>query len=181
MGESRSIFELDLFNLLFSLSGRSTMLDEVLVFLAEFLILALVLVVASLIVYALSKGRPRQAWILFVGLFAGALAWLASMWAKTFFQTVRPFADKTIIPLVESQTNSTAFPSAHAAAVAAAGVVLYRFNKFIGLATIALAFIIGIARVAIGVHWPIDIAGGVVCGIVLGWIVRRLLCGRKEK
>jgi undecaprenyl-diphosphatase len=73
------------------------------------------------------------------------------------------------------------FPSGHtttafACAVVLAGVVRRRDAR-IGL--FALAGGIGFSRLYVGVHFPLDVAGGVALGLAYGWVVLQLV-GRLE-
>jgi membrane-associated phospholipid phosphatase len=39
----------------------------------------------------------------------------------------------------------------------------------------------GIARIYVGVHWPLDILGGIVVGLASAWFVHWLLRDVREK
>lgn len=76
---------------------------------------------------------------------------------------------KTLIPC----PDSFSFPSGHALGTAMAAMVIsliYRRKQIIVLAWIG-ALLIAISRVAVGVHSPVDVIGGIIMGIVFGWII----------
>lgn len=66
--------------------------------------------------------------------------------------------------------NYDAFPSGHTSLFVALAVgIWYRF-KTVGIILFISALIIGTARVVVGIHWPLDIIGGIVLGIVGAWL-----------
>lgn len=76
---------------------------------------------------------------------------------------------KTLIPC----PDSFAFPSGHALGTAMAAMVIsliYRRKQIIVLAWI-VALLIAVSRVAVGVHSQVDVIGGVIMGIISGWII----------
>lgn len=76
---------------------------------------------------------------------------------------------KTLIPC----PDSFSFPSGHAlgAAMLAMIVSLIYRRKLIIVLIWALALLIAVSRIAVGVHSPVDIIGGIIMGIVSGWII----------
>lgn len=89
---------------------------------------------------------------------------------RLFVQTVRPFQaigfDPYIAPVME-----LSFPSAHVAVLSAIAFVTWKIRPAAGAALFAGAVIVGVARVLAGVHWPMDIAGGAVTGLVAALLV----------
>ncbi len=63
------------------------------------------------------------------------------------------------------------FPSGHALFFFALATVVYLHNKRWGLVFFAGAVLMGIARVWGGIHWPSDVVGGALMGILIGWLV----------
>ena len=60
------------------------------------------------------------------------------------------------------------FPSGHTSSSFAAGVVLYlMLPKKYGIPAMILAFLLGISRLYVGVHYPTDVIGGMVMGAIL--------------
>lgn len=68
-----------------------------------------------------------------------------------------------------------AFPSAHTALAAALGTLMFLKNRFLGVIILVLAIIIGESRVLLNVHYPIDIAGGFVVGVVVSFLMAKWL------
>lgn len=104
------------------------------------------------------------------GFGAATLAWLGSQALRLFIHRPRPFvADLDIVALVEKTTYS--FPSGHAAFFFALATAVYLYNKRGGLWLYAAAAIIGLARIAAGVHYPTDILGGAALGVAVGYLI----------
>src|SRR6185437_10960065 len=61
--------------------------------------------------------------------------------------------------------NYQSFPSGHAIFFFALAMGLFLFNKKIGLWYFLAAVVMGVARVACGIHWPTDIVGGAILGM----------------
>ncbi|MBI4138239.1 MAG: phosphatase PAP2 family protein [Candidatus Wildermuthbacteria bacterium] len=100
---------------------------------------------------------------------------------RFFWHNPRPFVEQGTMPLIAESPLSWSFPSGHATFFFALGAVLYSYNKKAGIAFLAFSGLMGIARVLAGVHWPLDIAGGAVIGMVSGFIVVRLFCSRGNR
>jgi undecaprenyl-diphosphatase len=52
-------------------------------------------------------------------------------------------------------------------------------NKKVAVMLYASGLLIGIARIAAGVHYPLDILGGIILGTLTGYIAYRFL-GKKD-
>lgn len=82
----------------------------------------------------------------------------------------RPFASGDVNLLID-KVNQFAFPSGHAAFSFGLAAVVYFYNKKIGILFFIAAFLISIARVFAGVHWPSDVLAGAIVGIFSGWLI----------
>ncbi len=74
---------------------------------------------------------------------------------------VRPFAD---VP------ESLSFPSGHAANAIAAAVVFSRVWRRGRAVVWVAAAVVAVARVYLGVHYPLDAVAGSVTGALCGWV-----------
>ncbi len=81
----------------------------------------------------------------------------------------RPFMAYAVKQLVSE--NHCSFPSGHAAFFFALAMAVYFFNKKWGLVFFSAAILMTIARVISGVHYPTDILGGAVIGILSAYAV----------
>lgn len=89
---------------------------------------------------------------------------------KNLIARGRPFdAIAELTPLVKRPTDYS-FPSGHTAAGFCAACVFFRtLPKKAGIPLILLASVIAVSRIYVGVHYPTDILGGLISGIVLSY------------
>ena len=91
----------------------------------------------------------------------------------------RPFVALQVHQLLEHSASSS-FPSGHAAFFFALSAVIYLHNKKTGWAFFAASFLIVLARVFVGIHYPLDILAGALTGIFFGWLIYFFWCRRRE-
>ncbi len=102
--------------------------------------------------------------------FVGALAYILSQLLKFLFHTPRPFdVFPNVRPLFAE--SGFGFPSGHATFFMALAVSIFFSHKKAGYVFMVFALIIGLARVAAGVHFPIDILGGFILGGCVSYLV----------
>lgn len=109
-------------------------------------------------------------------LFASGLAWVFGNMLKEIFHTDRPFVENNlpIMALTNSTVNSYAFPSVHTAVSFALAFTIWLHDKSVGSAFLVIAILIGVGRVFGNVHYPVDIIGGAILGIIVAFIVEKL-------
>ncbi len=95
---------------------------------------------------------------------------LLSSWVnnviKYMFRIPRPAAPGIRVPLPES---SPSFPSGHAQNVVVNfGYLAVRFrNRLLWVIAIVVIVVVGLSRIVLGVHYPQDVVGGWIIGLVL--------------
>lgn len=94
-----------------------------------------------------------------------------SEFLKTTFSTPRPFVTLDITPLVSSAGAYSSFPSGHVLFFATIATVMWFYHKGVSVLLFLSAILIGLARIAAGIHWPFDVLGGLIIGVVIGVIV----------
>ena len=162
-----------LFHWIFGMSGQSPLLDAAAVLVARYVPYALVAGMVLFAILELRGSRPRLFFFLETSLTLILSRGLMTPVISFFYYHARPFELASITPLFT--VSGPSFPSGHAAFFFALAATLFCFNRRWGWWYVLAAAAIGIARVFAGVHWPLDIAGGAVVGIVSASIVHALL------
>src|SRR5258708_8154988 len=85
---------------------------------------------------------------------------------RYFYHHERPFSFYNFTPLIPEVGWS--FPSGHAAWFFALATVIWYVNRKWGVWYFVLSVVMGIARIYVGVHWPLDVLGGIVAVGVSG-------------
>ncbi len=161
-----------LFGAVFQFSGRNFLLDDLGVFLAHYLPY---LLVAGFLYFSFQRKDRRERFLVFT---EGALGVILSRGIITeairfFYHHLRPFAALNFTPLIAESGYS--FPSGHAAWFFALAMTVFYYNRKLGIWFFAFAAVNGVARVFVGVHWPLDILGGAVFGVLSAMFIHQLV------
>lgn len=89
----------------------------------------------------------------------GAAHILAEIWARP-----RPYMAHPDVHLFIPPSPDSSFPSDHATAAFAIAVALFLRHRKAGWIALAMATVLAIARVAVGTHYPVDVAAGALIG-----------------
>lgn len=129
------------------------------------------LVIFLIIVWALFK-KGEKVKFFFMFTLTGIISWLFAHSLKLIFHTQRPFVDNALTPLFYEPGFS--FPSEHVAVIMAFSFVVYSLNKKLGIVFIIFSILIGISRMIIGVHYPIDVIGGIIVGYITALLIIKI-------
>ena len=152
--------DLYLFNLIHGHAKKSRILDFFAIFLAEYAGYALVVV---LLLYAFMAAHWQ---IFFIPMAAGVTGRFLMAEAIYFlYQRKRPVEVLSINSLIKTP-NHPSFPSGHASFFFALSFTLFLFNAPLALIFITVSFLISLARIFCGVHWPSDILGGIFFALI---------------
>jgi len=95
--------------------------------------------------------------------------WFIAELIKNITAIARPIVSNPII--IE---KGFSFPSQHTAIVTVLGVVIFSLNKKLGILILISALFVGLSRIVLGVHYPVDVLGGWVLGGLIGFLFIRL-------
>jgi undecaprenyl-diphosphatase len=170
-------WDINLFNWIHGLAGWSVLTDAFGIFLAKYLAYILGFVVLVLIA---NQGNLKEKVKVSIHLVLAALIsrGILTEAIRYFYERPRPFAILGFSPLVGETSSS--FPSGHAAFFFALGFIILSINRKWGYWFLLLAFLNGLARVFVGVHYPSDILGGILTGLV-AWAVIHLIFNRRKE
>jgi undecaprenyl-diphosphatase len=109
------------------------------------------------------------------GLAAAAVALLANQVISHLWERPRPFVDHPALThVLAARTTDPSFPSDHAAAAFAIAFAVLAFSRWAGAAFLAAATLVGLSRVALGMHYPSDVLAGALVGLAAAALVTTL-------
>ncbi len=138
--------------------------------------------IVTALVLLLSKRYRRCGITLIVGLIMGVL--VGNIFLKNFFERARPSWTAPSITLLITNPTDFSFPSGHTLSSAIAATILTMNNKKFGYVAIPLACLIAFSRLYLYVHFPSDVLGAVLIGILIGvsafigvrWLISKVKC-----
>lgn len=89
---------------------------------------------------------------------------------RFFHNRPRPFEVSNIVPIIPHDLGYS-FPSGHATFFFALGMSIFLYDRRWGTFFLVAAVLMGIARIIAGVHWPSDIIGGAIIGVLTSLVV----------
>lgn len=159
---------------------RTPWLDTLMLGMSEFGGEIIFLVVALILFWCVDK---RKAYYL---MSVGFIGTIASQFMKLAFQIPRPWVrdpDFTIVEAAREGAGGYSFPSGHSqSAVGTFGAIaITTKKKWIRAVCIAIAVIVPITRMYLGVHTPADVLVGSALAIALLFLLEPVFFGKYEK
>ena len=168
-----------LFYLLNSLAHKNQLLDHVFVFLASYLGFVFIIAMAFYIILSSRETREKrnQLALLIGALIVATMGWaLISLFVKDIYYSPRPpLLLNDISVLLPDHKTVDSFPSGHTTFFFTLVFLLYEENKRWGRAALLIALVVALSRIAVGVHWPSDIFGGIIFAGIIALLTRPLV------
>ncbi len=169
-----------------SFAGKSLFLDAAIIFGAVFLVYFLILAVAVLLIFCvLDKWvcNVRQNFkLLFFSLASGLFArFILTELIRFFWDRPRPFEVYSDIYQLVLRDGGGSFPSGHAAFSFAVATAISFFYPKTSIIFFTAAIFVGISRIAAGVHFPSDILGGSIIGVLSAFLIHVILKNIKHE
>lgn len=174
--------DLTIFWAIYNLAGRAEWLNFLIIFAGKYLLYIILAAIAMLMIIKLRSRQMEQFYYYCLALASALIArFVLVEIIRVFCHRVRPYLALGIPHLLEDAAYS--FPSGHAAFLFALAEGTMFVNKKLGWWLFAAAIVVGIGRIAGGVHYPSDILGGAACGIATGFIIVKLwnVCRRPKQ
>ena len=125
------------------------------------------------------KKTRKKALIMLISI---AAALLAANLIKTVVHEPRPFTQIAGLTRIGPMPGGSSFPSAHTAcAFTLFWTLCFLKTKRGRILSLVLACLIAFSRMYLGVHYPLDVIGGILVSCITSWIVVRLYEYVKER
>lgn len=165
-------FDHNLFLAINGLAGRWMWLDAIARFLANDWFLYLLALVILLL--WLDKRLRMNVYLAISSVLVGRA--VITEFLKRIVNRARPYEVLDVHQLIIDNEHGLSFPSGHATIFFAIAFAFYGTKYFLPL--FVLAFLASLARVVVGVHYPLDILVGAVIGAGSAWALRSLFKSR---
>ncbi len=100
---------------------------------------------------------------------------------KPLVARIRPYDVIEGLSLLVERQIDLSFPSGHTCAAFAAGTVCFvQLRRPWGACLLALAVLIAVSRLYVGVHYPTDVLGGMAVGLFGAWAALRLVAWKLD-
>ena len=162
------------FQLIHGLSGKWWLLDWLGIFLASYLNYFLILIAVFLLIKE-KNSRQRIYFFCLTGLSVILARGVFTEIIRFFYYRPRPFLALQFQSLLGNSDVAGSFPSGHATAYFALALAVFYINRKLGWWFLGAAFLVGLGRIFVGVHWPLDILAGAVIGLGSAFLVRKFL------
>ena len=150
-------------------------LDSFALFAARYFYLVVLAIGA---VYFFTRPKAVMKSMAICAVIVAPLAFVISRISQFFYYDPRPFVVGHFAPLLAHAADN-GFPSDHVLLAGAVATIVWFYDKRWSAVLWALALAIGWARVFVGVHHAIDIAGSIAIVLVSG-LVYRFTAGRRS-
>jgi undecaprenyl-diphosphatase len=115
----------------------------------------------------------QQKEMMFLALIALPLSYIMAKIGSLVYFDPRPFVVEHFVPLI-AHANDNGFPSDHTLISAAFASVVYWSAKRLGWVLLAASLLVGLSRVAAGVHYLTDVAGSLAIAFGVTALVKWL-------
>lgn len=159
----------NLFLFLNGLAGQNRYFDWLVVFIGQYLIFVLILVV---LIHLLLGRRD----LFFTALISGFAAEITNRIISLIHFRYRPFISfSDQVTLLIDHNPDKSFPSDHAIlAFALATIIIIKSKGRWGWVLLVFAILISLARVIAGLHYPADVAAGAILGVLIAVVISHL-------
>jgi len=162
---------ISLFEKINSLASAYKILDWIGIFFADYL---LYIALAIILVILFIKRTRLMAVAIVISMFLSRIIITEPL--KQIFHHARPYVTlENVRKLISENNDYASFPSGHASIFFAIAMAIYFFDRKLGIFSFIIAILVGLSRIYVGVHWPIDVFSGAVVGIISGIIIHKFV------
>ena len=144
-------------------------MQTLIIIIAKYLIIIIPIILAY---YIWTHDNKKKAFIETITISIIAFtAWIIANIFKNILKIPRPDIVSQVLVKNESLYS---FPSGHTTFFFAVATVLYFYHPRMAYAIGLLGIAVGLSRVYVGIHRPVDILGGMALGVIVGYIGQKV-------
>ena len=172
--------EIYLFRLINNIANPNTILGKIGIYTTRYLIYILG-VLAIIFVLVVFRKKWERFWVAFKIFLTLCFTYAINQVIGYIFFRPRPFVDlESVNELIRKSPLEKSFPSDHTGGAFAIAFAIFLINRKWGSVFLLIAFLIGISRVFVGVHYPLDIFAGILTGFLGAILAKWLIEGYRK-
>ena len=137
-------------------------MNTLIILTAKYLYLIIILIAIVVFFKADKQDKMR---LIKLAVIAGPLALIMVFISSHLFYDTRPFVVQNIQPLIPHSPDN-GFPSDHTLISMLVALSIYQIQKKAGILIAVLAIIVGVSRILVHIHYPVDILGSIVIAMI---------------
>ncbi|MFZ3090041.1 MAG: phosphatase PAP2 family protein [Nitrospirota bacterium] len=145
---------------------KNPLFDWLMPFITSFGNFKLLIIAGAILLFILGTKREKVFLILLITTILIADFVSAQIFKNLFFR-VRPCNALQGIHLLVGCTSSYSFPSNHAVNITVFATLISFKYRYLMIPAIILAILVSFSRVYVGVHYPLDVIGGALIGLLI--------------
>jgi len=163
-------FDYLIFQKINNLAGQCSWFDKLMIFLSEYLIYFLFIGgLVYLFFFYEKQWKKLIPVILAIILSRGIITEII----RFFYYRPRPFLTHPVTLLTQHDISGS-FPSGHMTFIFPLIYFVALANKKMGWVFLVLGVLMGLARIYVGVHYPLDIIFGILIGVLSAWLIEKI-------
>ena len=157
---------------------HTPVLDKIMVGVTKLGDVGIIWIILTAILLIIPKTR-RTGGVMLVALVVQTV--LCNVILKNLFARTRPYDVNTTVQLLVPKLHDFSFPSGHTSASFTAVSALYFSKDKLWKPALILACLIAVSRLYLYVHYPTDVLGGLLLGVLSGYIGYKIMEKVKNK
>lgn len=157
---------------------HTPVLDKIMVGATKLGDVGIIWIILTAILLIIPKTR-RTGGVMLVALVVQTV--LCNVILKNLFARTRPYDVNTTVQLLVPKLHDFSFPSGHTSASFTAVSALYFSKDKLWKPALILACLIAVSRLYLYVHYPTDVLGGLLLGVLSGYIGYKIMEKVKNK
>ena len=158
---------ISLFRLVNDLGKEYTYLNPVFSFIAEYMVLILAL---GVVIIWFTRDKNNRLMILCATI-TFICAFIIGKISGQFHSNFQPFAELSDVNKLIEKEKDNSFPSDHTILFFSYCISFWLFKRGWSILWIMLAFLVGISRIWVGVHYPFDVIAGILISFATATLI----------